>query len=156
MHQRSRSPKGRDETIEFSVEAEEDLVLGGTARSIKRVRKGEKYPCLMHKSQKFSSLFRHYAKHHGLPCEALEYFFTARVACEDTPESVFLQRNDCIRVRAVRKTPPEESSLLAGAHGPCARTFSADMLALLRGEGSGGDHYDVTFLVQQLDPGAGA
>ena len=48
------------------MKPEEDLILEGTERTITRVQAGTPYSCLMLKSQRFSSLFRHYAKHHGL------------------------------------------------------------------------------------------
>jgi hypothetical protein len=53
----------------------------------------------MFKSQRFSSLFRHYGKHHGLPKDALEYFFTGKIKPDDTPESIHLQKHDIIEVR---------------------------------------------------------
>ena len=92
--------RANDDSVEFSVEAEEDLVLVGSARDITRVAKANAYPCLMMKNQKFSSLFRHYAKRHGLPQDNLEFYFTERVRADDTPDSVHLQKNDVIRVRA--------------------------------------------------------
>jgi hypothetical protein len=53
----------------------------------------------MLKSQRFSSLFRHYAKYHGLRKDDLEYFFVNALENEDTPESVQLQRGDTSMVR---------------------------------------------------------
>lgn len=44
----------------------------------------------MLKNQRFSSLFRHYAKHHGLRKDDLAYYFTEELQNEDTPETVFL------------------------------------------------------------------
>lgn len=43
-----------------------------------RVAANNMYSCLMQKTQRFSSLFRHYSKHHGLPRESLDFFFTVR------------------------------------------------------------------------------
>lgn len=43
-----------------------------------RVPANNMYSCLMQKTQRFSSLFRHYSKHHGLPRESLDFFFTVR------------------------------------------------------------------------------
>ena len=60
------------------VQAAEDLVLTGKERSIVRVSANNMYSCLMQKTQRFSSLFRHYSKHHGLPRESLDFFFTVR------------------------------------------------------------------------------
>lgn len=75
------------------MKPEEDLILEGSERTIIRVQagtlifdaeivtivftflltlpvgwwlSGTAYSCLMLKTQRFSSLFRHYAKHHGL------------------------------------------------------------------------------------------
>ncbi|GLD95993.1 hypothetical protein PINS_up004671 [Pythium insidiosum] len=89
----------RPENIEFTVKAAEDLILTGTERSIIRVPANNMYSCLMQKTQRFSSLFRHYSKHHGLPRESLDFFFTNRLDPEDSPESVHLQKNDIILVR---------------------------------------------------------
>jgi hypothetical protein len=47
----------------------------------------------MLKSQRFASLFRHYAKHHGLDKETLVFYFTEELQNEDTPESVHMQVN---------------------------------------------------------------
>ena len=47
-----------------------------------RVRAGTPYSCLMLKNQRFSSLFRHYAKHHGLRKENLSFFFTEELQNE--------------------------------------------------------------------------
>ena len=63
------------------------------------------YSCLMLKSQRFSSLFRHYAKYHGLKKDTLEYFFVSELQNDDTPESVMLQRGDVIMVQ--KKKEPE-------------------------------------------------
>ncbi|RMX64315.1 hypothetical protein KXD40_005120 [Peronospora effusa] len=89
----------RPENVEFTVKAAEDLVLAGKERSIVRVSANNMYSCLMQKTQRFSSLFRHYSKHHGLPRESLDFFFTNRLDPEDSPESVHLQKNDIILVR---------------------------------------------------------
>jgi hypothetical protein len=45
----------------------------------------------MLKTQRFASLFRHYAKHHGLDKETLVFFFTEELQNDDTPESVHMQ-----------------------------------------------------------------
>lgn len=103
------------------AQAAEDLILTGKERSIVRVPANNMYSCLMQKTQRFSSLFRHYSKHHGLPRESLDFFFTVRRSCvkalmvcpyllnaclshavgvcvqnrldpEDSPESVHLQK----------------------------------------------------------------
>ena len=78
-------------SVEFIVKPREDLYLEGKLRRLPRVLKGENceffellllynkykitailgepYPCQMQKSQAFSCLFRHYAKHNGLKKE---------------------------------------------------------------------------------------
>jgi hypothetical protein len=62
----------------------------------------------MLKTQRFFTLFRHYAKHHGLPKDDLEFFFIDPLKNEDTPESVQLQRGDTIMVRKRRGPEPSE------------------------------------------------
>jgi hypothetical protein len=49
----------------------------------------------MLKTQRFASLFRHYAKHHGLDKETLVFYFTEELQNEDTPESVHMQVVPC-------------------------------------------------------------
>jgi BTB/POZ domain len=74
------------------------LYLTGTETTIRRVTAETNYSCLMLKTQRFSSLFRHYAKYHGLRKDDLEYYFVNLLENEDTPESVQLQRSDTIMV----------------------------------------------------------
>ena len=88
------------------VKAEEDLYLTGAENTIRRVTAETNYSCLMLKSQRFSSLFRHYAKYHGLRKDDLEYYFVNLLENEDTPESVQLQRGDTIMVRKKRRPEP--------------------------------------------------
>jgi hypothetical protein len=88
-----------NEHVEFSVKAEEDLYLQGSENTIKRVTAETLYSCLMLKTQRFSSLFRHYAKYHGLRKDDLEYYFVNMLENDDTPETVHLQRGDTIMVR---------------------------------------------------------
>ena len=96
----NNGPMGANaEHVEFSVKAEEDLFLTGTETTIRRVTAETNYSCLMLKTQRFSSLFRHYAKYHGLRKDDLEYYFVNLLENEDTPESVQLQRGDTIMVR---------------------------------------------------------
>ncbi|OQS05738.1 hypothetical protein THRCLA_02165 [Thraustotheca clavata] len=100
----------RVDNVEFTVKAAEDLVLTGSERSVVRVPANNMYSCLMQKTQRFSSLFRHYSKHHGLPRESLDFFFMNLLSPEDSPESVHLQKNDVIYVRQRKgvflSTPP--------------------------------------------------
>jgi len=72
--------------------------LQGSETTIRRVTAETNYSCLMLKTQRFSSLFRHYAKYHGLRKDDLEYYFVNLLENEDTPETVQLQRGDTIMV----------------------------------------------------------
>ena len=116
-----------NEHVEFTVRSSEDLFLEvlplpihtplsailthhiaqGTEKTIPRVRAETNYSCLMLKTQRFSSLFRHYAKYHGLKKDELEYFFVSFLGPEDTPEAVQLQRSDVITVRKKQKKVEE-------------------------------------------------
>ena len=130
-----------NEHVEFTVKAEEDLYLTGSESTIRRVTADTNYSCLMLKTQRFSSLFRHYAKYHGLRKDDLEYYFVNPLENEDTPESVQLQRGDIIMVRKKRKeAPPEPASDDA--------EFFKDMKELLDDE----EHMDTLFLVHRAPP----
>jgi len=125
-----------NEHVEFTVKAEEDLYLTGSENTIRRVTAETNYSCLMLKTQRFSSLFRHYAKYHGLRKDDLEYYFVNPLENEDTPESVQLQRGDTIMVRKRRKAePPEEAA--------DDEEFFRDMRELLDDE----EHMDALFEV---------
>jgi hypothetical protein len=154
---------GGGEQVEFTVKPLEDLLLEGAERTITRVRADTPYSCLMLKNQRFSSLFRHYAKHHGLkkvghqvqrlsvepltfssairfpspPCsqDDLSFFFTEELTNDGTPESVFLQKNDEIIVRKRRQPPPTVAST--------DPLYFKEMRCLLEDQ----DHKDVAFLV---------
>jgi hypothetical protein len=130
-----------NEHVEFTVKAEEDLYLTGSENTIRRVTADTNYSCLMLKTQRFSSLFRHYAKYHGLRKDDLEYHFVNPLENEDTPESVQLQRGDVIMVRKKRKPEPPE---------PAAddTEFFKDMRELLDDE----EHMDTLFLVHPIPP----
>ena len=90
----------------------------------------------MLKTQRFSSLFRHYAKYHGLRKDDLEYYFVNPLENEDTPETVHLQRSDTIMVRKRRR--PEEPKVESDD-----LEFFKDMRELLDDE----EHMDVVFMV---------
>lgn len=64
------------------MQADEPLVLAGPTRSIVRVEKGQTAEGYMLKNQRFSSLFRWYAKTHGLRKEELAFSFTNRLRNE--------------------------------------------------------------------------
>lgn len=134
----------QNEHVEFTVKAEEDLYLTGSETTIRRVTADTNYSCLMLKTQRFSSLFRHYAKYHGLRKDDLEYYFVHPLENEDTPESVQLQRGDIIMVRKRRKAEPPE---------PAAddAEFFRDMRDLLDDE----EHMDAVFLVHRFPPKVG-
>jgi len=127
---------GMNEHVEFTVKAEEDLYLTGSENTILRVAAETNYSCLMLKTQRFSSLFRHYAKYHGLRKDDLEYYFVNPLENEDTPESVQLQRSDTIIVRKRRK--PET---FAAANDD--DEFFADMKELVDDD----EHMDAVFYV---------
>lgn len=133
-----------NEHVEFTVKAEEDLYLTGSENTIQRVTADTNYSCLMLKTQRFSSLFRHYAKYHGLRKDDLEYYFVNPLENEDTPESVQLQRGDTIMVRKKRKPEPPEAAADDDE-------FFKDMRDLLDDE----EHMDCVFLVHPEDSGAG-
>ena len=118
------------------TQAEEDLYLTGTENTIRRVTAETNYSCLMLKTQRFSSLFRHYAKYHGLRKDDLEYYFVNPLENEDTPESVQLQRGDTIMVRKRRKPDPPEAASNDDE-------FFKDMMELLDDE----EHMDTVFHV---------
>mmetsp|Transcript_12396 Transcript_12396/g.17614 ORF Transcript_12396/g.17614 Transcript_12396/m.17614 type:complete len:467 (+) Transcript_12396:76-1476(+) len=125
-----------NEHVEFTVKAEEDLYLTGSENTIRRVTAETNYSCLMLKTQRFSSLFRHYAKYHGLRKDDLEYYFVNPLENEDTPESVQLQRGDTIMVRKKRKAEPPEAAADDDE-------FFKDMKELLDDE----EHMDAIFMV---------
>lgn len=125
-----------NEHVEFTVKAEEDLYLTGSENTIRRVTAETNYSCLMLKTQRFSSLFRHYAKYHGLRKDDLEYYFVNPLENEDTPESVQLQRGDTIMVRKKRKPEPPEAAADDDE-------FFRDMKELLDDD----EHMDAIFLV---------
>lgn len=117
-------------------QAEEDLYLTGSENTILRVAAETNYSCLMLKTQRFSSLFRHYAKYHGLRKDDLEYYFVNPLGNDDTPESVQLQRSDTIMVRKRRRPEPPEAAA-------DDNEFFKDMRELLDDE----EHMDAVFLV---------
>lgn len=112
------------------------MYLTGSENTIRRVTAETNYSCLMLKTQRFSSLFRHYAKYHGLRKDDLEYYFVNPLENEDTPESVQLQRGDTIMVRKRRKPEPPEAAA-------DDEEFFRDMRELLNDE----EHMDAVFQV---------
>lgn len=112
------------------------MYLTGSENTILRVAAETNYSCLMLKTQRFSSLFRHYAKYHGLRKDDLEYYFVNPLENEDTPESVQLQRSDTIMVRKRRKAEPPEAAA-------DDEEFIKDMRELLDDD----EHMDAVFLV---------
>lgn len=129
-----------NEHVEFTVKAEEDLYLTGSENTIRRVTAETNYSCLMLKTQRFSSLFRHYAKYHGLRKDDLEYYFVNPLENEDTPESVQLQRGDTIMVRKRRKPEPAEKAADDDE-------FIRDMRELLDDD----EHMDAIFEVRPVE-----
>ncbi|GKY91358.1 hypothetical protein MPSEU_000108000 [Mayamaea pseudoterrestris] len=137
--------QGMNEHVEFSVKAEEDLYLTGTENTIRRVTAETNYSCLMLKTQRFSSLFRHYAKYHGLRKDDLEYYFVNLLENEDTPETVQLQRGDTIMVR--KRRPPTIPEAAADDD-----EFVKDMRELMEDD----EHMDATFLIPVGEAGKNA
>ncbi|GMH68466.1 hypothetical protein TrVE_jg566 [Triparma verrucosa] len=131
-----------NEHIEFTVRAKEDLFLVGTQRTELRVQSQNNYSCLMLKTQKFSSLFRHYAKYHGLRKDDLEYTFVERLELDDTPEGVQLQRGDVIEVSEKKKSPP--SPIRSNDE-----SYRLDLLGLLADTDSRSGLHDCVFLVDK-------
>jgi len=125
-----------NEHVEFTVKAEEDLYLTGSEHTLLRVSAETNYSCLMLKTQRFSSLFRHYAKYHGLRKDDLEYYFVNPLENDDTPETVQLQRSDTIMVRKRRRPEPLEAA-------SDDNEFFKDLKELLHDE----EHMDAVFLV---------
>ena len=113
------------------------MFLTESENTIRRVTAETNYSCLMLKTQRFSSLFRHYAKYHGLRKDDLEYYFVNPLENEDTPESVQLQRGDTIMVRKKRKAEPPEAAA-------DDEEFFRDMRELLEDE----EHMDAIFVVK--------
>lgn len=110
--------------------------MTGSENTIRRVTAETNYSCLMLKTQRFSSLFRHYAKYHGLRKDDLEYYFVNLLENEDTPESVQLQRGDTIMVRKRRKPEPPEAAADDDE-------YFKDMRELLADD----EHMDCTFVI---------
>mmetsp|Transcript_38638 Transcript_38638/g.39333 ORF Transcript_38638/g.39333 Transcript_38638/m.39333 type:complete len:345 (-) Transcript_38638:315-1349(-) len=127
----------RSQSIEFVVKPRENLTLEGSIRTLPRVTKGEQYPCQMQKTQSFSCLFRHYAKHNGLRKEDLVFFFVDELLPDETPETVHLMPYDEIWVEH-RKPTSKKSS-----YSPPQSVITKQFEILLED----GEHADITFLV---------
>lgn len=125
-------------SIEFVVKPRENLSLVGPWRTIPRVSANEPYPCQMQKTQQFSCLFRHYAKHNGLRKEDLVFSFVDELMPEETPESVHLMANDEIWVER-RHHETEEEKPEPIVETPFSRQFRAVL--------DNPSHSDITFIV---------
>jgi speckle-type POZ protein len=124
------------------VKPSEDLSLRGDHKTIPRVQKGKDYPCQMQKSQAFSCLFKHYAKHNGLKKDDLVFYFTDELKPDETPETVHLMPNDEITV--CRRNRLEEDDEEGDKHEePVQESFLKQFSTLLET----GEYADVTFLV---------
>ncbi|CAM9145278.1 unnamed protein product [Discosporangium mesarthrocarpum] len=135
-----------DTHVEFVVKPAEDLILEGSEKTVIRVRAGTPYSCLMLKNQRFSSLFRHYAKHHGLRKDDLAYYFTEELQNEDTPETVFLLVRDeiVVRRRKSKTEPTSDSDEEVDPEKVCPDSKYIEQMGCLLHEP---DHCDVTFFV---------
>jgi len=113
----ARGQQGRNAnaSIEFVIQAREDLYLEGSVQRLVRVTSGDLYPCQMQKQQAFSCLFRHYAKHNGLKQEDLVFTFVDELQADETPELVHLVPHDVIIVARRRGTEEEEEEEHAAA-----------------------------------------
>jgi speckle-type POZ protein len=142
------------DNIVFHVVATEDLFLIGSCKSIRRVPKGncgshdqlcayylsgDRYLVQMQKTQTFRSLFRHYAKYHGLSKDELVYSFVNEIDNEDTPEGVHMMRSDEIYVRP--KSEGTQETAVSNVHGSCA--LGDDLKSLLDNP----EHSDVKLIV---------
>ena len=134
-----------DENIAFVLRAEEDLCLEGKEAHILRVKSGATFSARMKRGQRFSTMFRHYCKKHGLKIECLEFVFINVLQPNDTPDSIYLNTNDIIRVRPHRRAYgggklqfPKLSAL-----EPSHQQYVKDLRRLLPQYNEDGDH-DVT------------
>jgi len=89
-------------------------------------------------NQTFSSLFRHYAKHHGLRKEELIFTFTEELLPDDSPASVHLQKNDEILVRKRKDEGDENNDVQISDEA-----YFESMARLLEDR----DHVDCEFMV---------
>jgi len=126
-------------SIEFVVKPREDLFLEGNVQRLRRVTSGDPYPCQMQKTQAFSCLFRHYAKHNGLRKEDLVFYFVDELLPDETPESVHLMPHDEIIVERRQQVAEEVDSVVASDDSP----FSEQFRTLLETH----VHSDVVFVV---------
>lgn len=137
-----------DENVNFKVIAKSDLYLTGSERSLLRVKSGNTYSCLMTTQQKMSSLFRHYAKYHGLRKESLIFTYVEVLKPADTPSLVGLKKDEEIWVR--EKEVEEESDMKIGEIGVKAEEgWNRDMKMYLRDSPS-----DFNFLIGESKIGA--
>lgn len=98
----------------------------------------EPYPCQMQKTQQFSCLFRHYAKHNGLRKEDLVFYFVDELKPDETPETVHLMPNDEIWVeRRSHETEDEKPEPIT------AEDFGEQFRTLLENP----IHSDIVFIV---------
>jgi len=130
----------RNTSIEFIVKPKDDLYLEGSLRKLPRVSKGDAYPCQMQKSQNFSCLFRHYAKHNGLRKDDLIFSFVDELLPDQTPETVHLMPQDEIWVehRDAKKNKEDTKELV-----PALSTYAEQFRTMLES----GMHSDVKFIV---------
>ena len=120
------------------VKPRENLSLVGSKRTISRVSANDPYPCQMQKTQAFSCLFRHYAKHNGLRKEDLVFSFVDELKPDETPETVHLMPMDEIWVERRCHEPEEEKP------EPVSTTsFSDQFRTLLESP----VHSDISFIV---------
>jgi len=96
----------------------------------------------MQKTQAFSCLFKHYAKHNGLKKDDLVFYFTDELKPDETPESVHLMGNDEITV-CRRHRLEEDDGEKDNQVEPVQEHFLTQFRTLLES----GEYSDVTFIL---------
>mmetsp|Transcript_14625 Transcript_14625/g.23014 ORF Transcript_14625/g.23014 Transcript_14625/m.23014 type:complete len:224 (+) Transcript_14625:124-795(+) len=99
------------EHVCFWTKATESLftVRNNETEKVMCVKEGMLYSCVMLHGQRFSSLFRHYARYHNLNGEDFEYRFNGNlIDPKDTPRTLGLELYDVVEVRARRKRAAQD------------------------------------------------
>ena len=101
-----------------------------------RVSRDAVYPVVMQRSQLCKSLFKHYAKYHGLVKEHLLFRFHSEIGGCDSPASLNMRNDDVVYVYNAREGllplahPRREGgtgTVGEGAMGECVRGFERDV-----------------------------
>ncbi len=87
------------DNVTFKVVPLHPLHLNGVERSVLRVDTDTSYSVFMNRDQRFSSLFKHYAKYHGLDREDLKFgFLGGELKATETPEGRGIIEGDVVSV----------------------------------------------------------